>query len=371
MKSIYLTLLLLLPFANTSVSLAQVPEKTFEKFDFVQGDKILFEDNFQDETPNEIPSFWQIGAGRVEVAKIGNYLCLGLLKEGKASPRIKGDYSIKDKLTFEFDYLIRANNKTWKMAVADASFCEIGLQFITSRDWENSNEAIQKGLGDFFNSLKIRHDGQVSFNDFIGSYSSGSKDADIDIFEDLLDKWVHVSIAINSRSLKLYLNSQRVLNAQINSGDIYGLQLNAEMTSEDPEGYQVFVKNVRVAEGGADPYKLLSAEGKFIARGINFDVAKATLKPESMGAINSIVKMLNNDNTLKFEIGGHTDSDGDDNSNLKLSKDRSDTVKQKLVEYGIDAARLTTKGYGESKPLNDNSTPENKANNRRVEFRKL
>jgi outer membrane protein OmpA-like peptidoglycan-associated protein len=81
--------------------------------------------------------------------------------------------------------------------------------------------------------------------------------------------------------------------------------------------------------------------------------------------------MLNNDNTLKFEIGGHTDSDGDDNSNLKLSKDRSDTVKQKLVEYGIDAARLTTKGYGESKPLNDNSTPENKANNRRVEFRKL
>ena len=71
---------------------------------------------------------------------------------------------------------------------------------------------------------------------------------------------------------------------------------------------------------------------------------------------------------VKFEIGGHSDSDGDDASNLKLSQSRADAVRDKLILMGIDATRLTAKGYGESKPLVPNSSPENKANNRRVEF---
>lgn len=71
---------------------------------------------------------------------------------------------------------------------------------------------------------------------------------------------------------------------------------------------------------------------------------------------------------LKFEIGGHTDSDGSAELNNKLSQSRAETVKQQLVNMGIDAARLSTKGYGSTKPIADNSNPENKARNRRVEF---
>jgi len=87
-----------------------------------------------------------------------------------------------------------------------------------------------------------------------------------------------------------------------------------------------------------------------------------------MGTINYVVKMMNDNPTLNFSVEGHTDSDGDDTSNLKLSESRAKAVMDKLIELGIGANRLTSKGLGGSKSLNANSTPEEKAQNRRVEF---
>ncbi|MDX2445401.1 MAG: OmpA family protein, partial [Bacteroidales bacterium] len=64
----------------------------------------------------------------------------------------------------------------------------------------------------------------------------------------------------------------------------------------------------------------------------------------------------------------HTDADGDFDFNQKLSEERAETVMNQLISMGISADRLTFKGFGESKPINTNDTPEGKANNRRVEF---
>ena len=131
------------------------------------------------------------------------------------------------------------------------------------------------------------------------------------------------------------------------------------------------IKAIRVNEGGKKLYDRVMADGKFVTHGILFDVNKSTIKAESMGTINEIVKLMNEHSDLRFRIEGHTDSDGDDAYNQKLSEDRAASVKSLLVDSGIDASRFETKGFGESKPVDNNTTPEGKANNRRVEFIKL
>ena len=84
-----------------------------------------------------------------------------------------------------------------------------------------------------------------------------------------------------------------------------------------------------------------------------------------------MVKLMKNYSDLKLEIQGHTDNTGSRDYNLKLSEKRAETVKSFLVLYGIDSSRMTTKGYGPDQPVSSNDTEEGRAQNRRVELKKL
>jgi len=113
----------------------------------------------------------------------------------------------------------------------------------------------------------------------------------------------------------------------------------------------------------------LNTKGSVAMHGILFDVSKATIKPESAPALAQVGDLLKSDPALKLEIQGHTDNTGVAATNLKLSQDRAASVKAYLVQtFGIDAARLTTAGFGASKPVAENSTDAGKAQNRRVEL---
>lgn len=101
---------------------------------------------------------------------------------------------------------------------------------------------------------------------------------------------------------------------------------------------------------------------------IEFEVAKGTLTPKGEATVDKLANILKEYPHIKIEIAGHTDSDGSAVFNQKLSQDRVDTVKKRLVSKGVSASRLNARGYGESKPLVPNTTDENKQKNRRVEI---
>jgi len=113
--------------------------------------------------------------------------------------------------------------------------------------------------------------------------------------------------------------------------------------------------------------KELNETGKAILY-INFDSGKSTIKKESMPIVEQIIEMMKQAKDIKLSVEGHTDSDGSNESNLKLSEARAKAVVEAITKGGIDAARLSSAGFGEEKPIADNSTSDGKAKNRRVEL---
>lgn len=106
-----------------------------------------------------------------------------------------------------------------------------------------------------------------------------------------------------------------------------------------------------------------------ISEKIQFDEAKATIKPESNSLLDEIVATFQkNPQIKKVSIDGFASSEGDAKFNKKLSDDRAKSVMAYLVAHGVDKARVTAMGYGVEKPIADNSTEDGREKNRRVEF---
>ena len=105
------------------------------------------------------------------------------------------------------------------------------------------------------------------------------------------------------------------------------------------------------------------------AKTILFDTGKFSFQKQTLPVLQSISAILKEYPTSKFSIEGHTDNSGKADANLKLSEERAAAVKNYLVENGIAADRLTSSGYGQTKPIDSNKTKSGKANNRRVEVK--
>ncbi len=118
---------------------------------------------------------------------------------------------------------------------------------------------------------------------------------------------------------------------------------------EVPAGEGMMTMNCHVKYGFSGTYTLSN---------VFFDTDKATLRPESNESLDHLANLMQNKKTMKIELSGHTDSEGDDQSNQTLSENRAKAVRNYLIKKGIASNRITAKGYGETQPVASNETPE-------------
>lgn len=106
---------------------------------------------------------------------------------------------------------------------------------------------------------------------------------------------------------------------------------------------------------------------------VEFDFDRATLRPNAAETLNEVVVFLGleHNRSLRYEVGGHTSSEGSRAHNNRLSQQRAETVRRYLMDHGIDGPRLTSRGYGPSQPVDSNRTPQGREANRRVELNEL
>ena len=336
---------------------AQAPvslEMTYAKSDFVPGDEIIFEDLLVGEKLGEFPSMWDLKEGNAEVVSVGGENAIHMGAETLIMPYMKEKDYLPEEFTIEFDLYVPCyyggNDKVSMNNRYNIDLVDAAGEVVFQAYWYNGNNEMgvpREIAWRWYNGgEESQGEGTVAFN---------------------MSDFNHIAISFNKRALKFYVNGIRIANIPRCDAPTRFQIFSYSGASEDER----FIKNVRIAKGAVPLYDRMMSDGKFITYGITFDVGKSTIKPESMGEINRIVQLMNENPTLKFSVEGHTDSTGNAASNQTLSEQRSQAIVDKLVELGIAKDRLTAVGKGQNSPIADNNTDEGRAKNRRVEFVKI
>lgn len=358
MKKLLFSVIILL-FSSGNISrlvFAQEGNKINSKYDFIPGEKVIFYDDFTTEPVGDFPVQWNTN-GSGEIVTTSNYpgRWFQMTKGGYYIPYTKEDFT--DNYTIEFD-IVPTNDVNSETIV--------GIEFyLLSGDVDNPGYGGQPGQA----GLIVKPDYEFVFwNNWSEAREWQGDKGQVTYTFNANGKY-HLSFWVQKQRVRIYVNDNKILDAP------KGLQANYKYNIFRIETYDdanPIISNFRIAAGLPDMRNKLITEGKLISYGITFDVNSDKIKPESFATIKEIAQVLKDNPTVKIKVIGHTDSDGDDKSNLDLSKRRAESVKNSLVkDFSIDETRIETDGKGESDPIAKNDSSINKAKNRRVEFIKL
>ena len=343
-------------------------ETTYNKTDFVPGDEIIFDDNFEGEKIGEFPMNWDLLDGYAETAQQQGRKVIAFTDNGlgQVMPLMKKHWDwLPEVFTVEFDlYVAPMNTGDTEDSSLDMSIC-FG----------------ERGDDSYYNASSYvkfwyREDGSCNLTwDLLKpdgeSQSGGEKMLGLNPGNsDYLEKdnpvvpgaWNHFAFSFNQRAFKGYVNGVRMIN----------------VPAMKAPGYLFFasgafyrytgLSNVRIAQGAVPLYDRLTNDGKIVSYAITFETGKADLKPESIVEINRVAKLMQEHPELEFEVQGHCDNTGTDAVNDPLSQQRADAIVNALVKQDIASSRLTPIGKGSHSPIAPNDTAEGRAKNRRVEF---
>ena len=340
---------------------SQTDFKSYSKFDFVPGEQVIYFDDFSQDAVGDFPAKWNTTASGEVVTlstHAGKWLKWVQNAYGNAySPLLKNTFP--DNFTLEFDVIATHHPDT------DVPNFYVLIFSSQDKNLDASNQVGQAGVnGRFLDGWTVTNWSEQGDN-ATGSITPMNMDTQF-------GKIIHFSFWIQKQRMRVYMNEAKVLDLPRVIPENYKYN-KINFVNVTPEGSgDIFISNIRIAVGAPDMRNKLITEGKLVTHGILFDVNSDKIKSESYGTLNEISQVLKDNPTVKVKITGHTDSDGDDKSNLDLSKRRAASVKNSLSkDFGIDVTRMETDGKGESEPASPNTSTEGKANNRRVEFIKL
>ena len=361
-KSLFAAALLLL--AGMTL---KAQESNYAKTDFVPGDEIIFDDNFEHEKLGEFPLRWDLLDGYAETAQQQGRNVIAFTDNGlgQVMPLMKEKWDwLPEVFTVEFDLYVAPMNTT-----DEESSLEMSIYFGDRGDdsYYNASSYVRFWYREDGSCnlawILLKPDGsnQSSGEKFLGLNSGNSdyleKDNPV-----VAGEWNHFAFSFNKRAFKGYVNGVRMINVPAMKAPGYCF-----FTSGSVYRY-TGLSNVRIAQGAVPLYDRLTTDGKIVTYAITFESGKADLKPESIVEINRVAKLMQEHTDLSFEVQGHCDNTGSDAVNDPLSQKRAEAIVAALVKQGIDKSRLTAVGKGSHSPIAPNTTDEGRAKNRRVEF---
>lgn len=321
------------PGATAAAATLKPGQGAWANYDFKPGERPLFVDDFSRDNVGDFPRRLEFKEGTTEIVEWNGGRFLQATAFG--SFLIPLPEVLPERFTVEFDY---AGPQGWYTEMYFGGEQDYGQSYVS-----------------------------------LSSYSGGVRGADVEAIgrptEDYDDKVFPVRIMVDGTYIKVYMGEKRVANvpnAKLVRGNKIFVRFGA--SNDDP----VLIGNVRIMAGGKDLYDDLAANGRVATQGIYFDTGSDRLRPESTPTLKEIGTMLKDHPDLRIAIEGHTDNVGQAATNQTLSEKRAAAVRQHLVEsYGIEASRLEASGFGATKPVAPNETPEGRQSNRRVELVKL
>ncbi len=345
---------------------------TYSKFDFVPGETIIAVEDFSQDAVGDFPAKWNTDAGG-EVKTIGgsDNQWLALTSKGSVTPEFVNN--LPENFTLEFDLAVTPSFSFYNQPLMISIAQLTGGNNFTAWSrfgrgkasgvivWLHPQDAGNRPLGQ--SGYELWSDGKKTVDNKTGGVTA---------FNAADKNMVKVAVWRQNQRLRVYVDETKLWDLPRAFGD--GAKYNGLVFSRDGanDGEEYYISNIRLAVGAPDTRSKLITEGKFSTTGIYFNSGSATIKPESYGVLKEIAAVLNEHPDVRVSIVGHTDSDGSDDLNLTLSKDRAAAVRTALAsEFGIDSNRMQTDGKGEREPVGDNGATEGKAQNRRVEFIKI
>ncbi|MFN8295619.1 MAG: OmpA family protein [Chitinophagales bacterium] len=348
--------------------------KAYGKFDFIPGEKVIAEENFSQDAIGDFPAKWNTnGSGELVTidGQQGKWLKFG--PESIIYPEFVTN--LPENFTVEF-MLACTQPFSYYSTFFNFFFAPLANPAKNYVNWKNYGGNKNNGVIVWLHpdAAGGGAQGQKGITTFDETGAEIIRNqTDFPEFNYVNKNVVKISVWRQKQRLRVYVNETKIWDipkAFSASAKYNFLGFRADGYHEQDNAY--FISNLRVAVGAPDTRHKFLELGKYSTTGIKFDVNSDKIKGESYGTLKDFADVLKENPDVKVKIVGHTDSDGDDASNMALSKKRAESVKTALnKEFGIDNSRMETEGKGETQPAEPNTSAEGKANNRRVEFIKL